>query len=355
MIHPMSANPNAPLHRAAGATLAPWLLLLLLCTLGAAAQAATLDAVKARGTLRCGVNGEVPGLSLVDADGHWSGLDVDFCRAVASAALGDADKVELVPLSTEERLAAVREGRVDLLSRNTTWTERRDLSEGIHFVGILYFDGQGFMVPRSTDMLSTLELDGATICAIRDTTSAENARRYFTRNRMSMDMTLYPDLASARDAYLAGKCSTLTTDRSQLYGLRASLETPETQRILPEVISKEPLAPVVREGDERWLDLVRWTLYTLIGAEEMGIDSGNVIMAKARAKSDEVRTLLDLDGTTSAALGIDKEWAYRVILQVGNYGEMFERNLGDASGLGIKRGLNALWSEGGLLYAPPTR
>ncbi|MGB5834611.1 MAG: amino acid ABC transporter substrate-binding protein, partial [Thiohalocapsa sp.] len=302
-----------------------------------------------------GVNGEAPGLSLVDEGGNWSGLDVDFCRAVAAAALGNAGKVQFVPLGTDDRFAAVREGRVDLLARNTTWTEQRDITEGVSFVGILYFDGQGFMVSRATDLLSTLGLNGATICAISGTTSADNARRYFTRHRMRMEMTLYPDLISAHDAYLAGKCLTLTTDRSQLYGLRATRDNPAAHRILPEVISKEPLSPAVRKGETRWFDLVRWTLYTLIGAEQMGIDASNVIAAKSRATSDDVRTLLDLDGDTSSALGIDKEWGYRVIQQVGNYGEIYERNLGAASGLGIKRGLNALWNKGGLLYAPPTR
>lgn len=291
----------------------------------------------------------------MDEGGNWSGLDVDFCRAVAAAALGNAGKVQFVPLGTDDRFAAVREGRVDLLARNTTWTEQRDITEGVSFVGILYFDGQGFMVSRATDLLSTLGLNGATICAISGTTSADNARRYFTRHRMRMEMTLYPDLISAHDAYLAGKCLTLTTDRSQLYGLRATRDNPAAHRILPEVISKEPLSPAVRKGETRWFDLVRWTLYTLIGAEQMGIDASNVIAAKSRATSDDVRTLLDLDGDTSSALGIDKEWGYRVIQQVGNYGEIYERNLGAASGLGIKRGLNALWNKGGLLYAPPTR
>ena len=320
-----------------------------------AASADTLDAVKTRGELRCGVNGKAPGLSLMDGDGAWSGLDVDFCRAVAAATLGDAGKVEFVPLDTDQRFAALRGGSIDLLARNTTWTEQRDIAEGISFAGILYFDGQGFMVPRETNLLSTLELDGATICAVTDTTSAENARRYFTRHRMRMEMTLFPNIDAARDAYLSDKCSTLTTDRSQLYGLRAKLNDPAAQRILPEVISKEPLAPAVRKGETRWLDLVRWTLYTLIGAEEMGIDSNNVVTAKTRARGDEVRALLDLDGDTAKTLGIDKEWGYRIIQQVGNYGEIYERNLGASSGIDIKRGLNALWNKGGLLYAPPTR
>ncbi|HBG95285.1 MAG TPA: ABC transporter substrate-binding protein [Chromatiaceae bacterium] len=318
------------------------------------AGADTLDEVKANGKLRCGVNGDAPGLSLLKS-GVWSGLDVDFCRAVAAAALGDANKVSFIPLNTEERFSALRSGRVDLLARNTTWTGYRDLTAGIHFVGILYFDGQAFMVPRTTSLFSTLELDGAKICAIDGTTSMDNARRYFTRHRMRMQMNLFPDIKSAQKAYLAGKCSTLTSDRSQLYGLRATLKEPHGQRILPEVISREPLGPAVRKAETRWFDLVRWTLYTLINAEELGIDSNNVFTSRARATSQEVRTLLDLDGETSTALGIEKEWGYRVILQVGNYAEMFERNLGAASELNIKRGLNSLWNQGGLLYAPPAR
>lgn len=345
------SHPTPPRgQRLAALSLLPALLLA-----ASSVVADILDDVKSRGELRCGVNGEAPGLSLRDDNGHWSGLDVDFCRAVAAAALGKADKVAFVPLSAEERFTALRDGKVDLLARNTTWTKQRDIAAGVSFAGILYFDGQGFMVPRGTSLLSTLELDNASICAISGTTSADNAQRYFTRHRMSMEMTLYPDLNAARDAYLDGKCSTLTSDRTQLYGLRASLDEPTAQRILPEVISKEPLALVVRKGETRWFDLVRWTLYTMIGAEEMGIDSSNVVNARARATSDDVRTLLDLDGTTAAALGIEPEWGYRVILRVGNYAEVFERNLGTASGLGIKRGLNALWNQGGLLYAPPTR
>jgi general L-amino acid transport system substrate-binding protein len=329
--------------------------LLIGAALATSAAADALDEVKARGELRCGVNGEVPGLSVKDDNGEWSGLDVDFCRAVAAAALGTGDKVAFLPLATGERFAALRDGRVDLLARNTTWTGLRDLTEGVSFAGILYFDGQGFMVPRASGKLSTLELNDATICAIDNTTSADNAKAYFTRHRMSMELFLHPDLTSALADYLDGKCSTLTTDQSQLYSLRSTLEQPREHRILPEVISKEPLSPAVRAGETRWLDLVRWTLYTLVNAEEIGIDSHNVTTAKERASSEAVRALLDLDGITAQKLGIEPEWGYRVLLQVGNYGELFERNLGKASGLGIKRGMNAVWRDGGLMYAPPVK
>lgn len=330
-------------------------LLGALLLLPAAVTADQLDAVRERGTLRCGVNGEIPGLSYRDANGSWSGIDVDLCRAVAAAALGSADKVELIPLKTAERFASLRAGRIDLLARNTTWTAARDLGQGVSFAAIFYYDGQGFMVPRASGTLSTLELDGARICAIAETTSSENAARYFKRHQMAMELKHYPDLDAALNAYLAGDCSTLTTDRSQLYAIRAGLDEADMHRILPEVVSREPLAPAVREGEARLHDLVQWTIYTLINAEEMGISSDNIATVKGRAASPAVRTLLDLDGETGNALGIDAGWGARVLEAVGNYGELFARNLGKASGLDIKRGMNALWTHGGLLYAPPPR
>ncbi len=328
-------------------------LALLLAPLTAAAD--RLDDIRERGLLRCGVNSETPGLSYRDESGDWSGLDVDLCRAVAAAALGSADKVELIPLTTAERFAALRDDRVDLLARNTTWTQARDLTQGVSFATILYYDGQGFMVPRSTNTRSTLELGGASICAIAETTSIDSAKRYFKRHQMPMELKQFPDLKTASKAYREGECTTLTTDRSQLYALRARLEQPGSQRILPEVISRDPLSPAVLKGETRLLDLTRWTIFTLINAEEMGISSDNVVTAKERAQTDAVRTLLDLDGESAEVLGIEPAWGYRVILAVGNYAEVFERNLGKASGLDIKRGLNALWTQGGLLYAPPPR
>ena len=344
-----NANPRKNRRGARAALLACALLSI------STAGAGTVQDVRERGVLRCGVNGEVPGMSLRDETGHWSGLDVDFCRAVATAVLGDPDAVALVPVGSEERFGALRGGNVDLLARNTSWTGQRDITEGVSFVGVLYYDGQGFMVPRKTDTVSALELDRAKVCAIAGSTSIDNARRYFTRHRMALELVIHPDLASAAKAYLDGQCTALTTDHSQLHALRSNLSDPAAQRILPESISKEPLGPVVRDTDQHWFDLVRWTLFTLVEAEELGIDAGNVIGAKNRAESDRVRALLDLDGTTASVLGIEPAWGYRVIRRVGNYGELFERNLGTASGLGIKRGLNALWSDGGLMYAPPAR
>lgn len=333
-----------------------WLLGIVLA--GGLAQTATADTlaeVKERGTLRCGVNGAVPGLSHRDDAGRWSGLDVDFCGAVAAAVLGDKDKVEFVPLGLEGRMEALREGRIDLLARNTTWTLSRDLGHGMTFTGILYHDGQGFMVPRAGNLMTTLELGGKRICALTGSTSPDNARRYFTRHRMELQLETFDGLEAAKQAYLEGKCDALTSDQSQLFSLRTTLEDPGAHRVLGEVISKEPLGPAVRKGDARWFDIVRWTLYLLIGAEELGIDSANAERAREQAKGQETRLLLDADGRTAALLGLDPGWSHRVIAQVGNYSEIFGRNLGGQSPLKIKRGLNALWRDGGLLYAPPAR
>jgi general L-amino acid transport system substrate-binding protein len=337
----------------------PWLAgLLLIGALNLTASragAATLDDVKARGSLRCGVNGEVPGLSHQDAKGTWSGLDVDFCRAVAAAVLGDADKVEFVTLNNSDRFDALREGEIDLLSHNTTWTLSRDLDLGMAFIGIVYHDGQGFLIPRSGNALSVMELSRKRICAIEDSTSPANAEAFFTRNRMQLALVLVKDIDTAKAAYLAGKCDAITTDQVQLHALRAGLDDAQDHRILPEIISKEPLSPAVRQGDQVWFDLVRWTLFLLIDAEELGIDSTNVEGARSLAKTAEVRGLLDADGKTAAMLGVEPGWSYRVIKQVGNYAEVFDRNLGSQSPLKIKRGLNALWRDGGILYAPPAR
>ena len=317
-------------------------------------QADTLQDVKARGVLRCAVNGAVPGLSFKDAQDHWSGIDVDFCRAVAAAVLGRADKVELVPTPSGDRFAALRQGKVDLLARNTSWTLARDLDPELTFVGVLYHDGQGFMVRRDTSTLSARELSKKPVCAA-GSSGPHNARTYFTRNRMELDLKEFPDTPTATKAYLAGTCYALTADLSQLYAMRAELAGEDAHRILPEMISKEPLAPVVRTGDGRWFDLVRWTLFTLINAEEAGIDSDNVDAARARAQADDIQLLLDVDGQTGQLLGLERGWSYRIIDQVGNYAEVFERNLGAGSPLKIERGANSLWRDGGVLYAPPVR
>jgi len=335
---------------------AKWLTgLMLASALCQPLAAGTLENVKARGKLKCGVNGEAPGLSYKDASGHWSGLDADFCRAVAAATLGSKDKVEFVPLTVADTLGALALGRVDLISRNFSWTLERDVTEGVTYVGVLFYDGQGFMVPRDSGILSAMELDEKSVCALAGSTSADHARRYFDRHRMDLDLRLSPDMNAARKSYLAGECQVLTSDHSQLHGLRVAMEDGAAHRILPEVISKEPLSPAVREGDGRWFDIVRWTLFVLINAEELGIDSNNVKRAREVATTADARLLLDVDGGVAKALGLDKDWVVRVISQVGNYGEIYERNLGARSPLKIARGLNALWNDGGLLYAPPPR
>ena len=333
-----------------------WCTLLLVASLlPALPRAETLEDVRSRGMLRCGVNGELPGLSHKAPDGAWSGIDVDFCRAVAAAVLGRADKVEFVPTSTATRFDVLRQGEVDLLARNTTWTLTRDIDLEVMFVATLYYDGQGFMVKRDTSTLSALELSRHKVCALADTTGPENARRYFTRHQMILELTEYPDIKAATEAYLRGDCYTLTTDHSQLHAVRAGLGSDSGHRILPEVISREPLAPAVRRDDARWFDVVRWTLFTLINAEVAGIDSKNVDQARARARGEDTRLLLDVGGTTGGMLGLDPGWSFRIISQVGNYAEIFARNLGEDSPLGIKRGQNALWRDGGILYAPPAR
>lgn len=331
-----------------------WLAPILLMA-GSALQAATLESVREHGALRCGVNGSIPGLSHRSEGGVWSGLDVDFCRAVAAAVLGDADKVEFTPLSTKERLNALAQGRIDVLARNTTWTLHRELSHGVDFVGINYYDGQAFMVPREAGLHSALELGGTTLCTLADSTSVRHAEQYFRLNRMKHRLLTFDSVEAARTAYLAGECDALTSDQSQLYALRFTFEDPKAHRILPELISKEPLGPAVAGGDDAWFDIVQWTLFAQIDAEEMEIDSSNVDRIKDQAQSDAVRYLLGLEGDSGKALGLDPDWAYQIIKQVGNYGETFERNLGKQSPLKIKRGLNALWRDGGLMYAPPVR
>ncbi len=314
--------------------------------------ASTLDEVRQRGSLRCGVNGSLPGLSLQQSNGRWSGLDVDICRAVATATLGDADKVSFVPLDNQERLDALARNRVDLLARNTTWTLQRDTENGMSFVGVSYFDGQGLMVPKSKGWHSVLELDGASVCTQTNTTSVDNIKRHFMLNRMQVKLVPLETAEAQRQAYEAEKCDAITSDQSQLYSLRATLKQPSAHRILPEVISKEPLSPAVRSDDVQWHSIVRWTLFALIDAEEQGIGSENVERVRGQAKNPVIRRFLGVEGNAGAGMGLEASGAYNTILQVGNYAEIFERNLGP---LGIKRGLNALWRDGGLMYAPPIR
>jgi general L-amino acid transport system substrate-binding protein len=313
-----------------------------------------LEAVKAKGFLQCGVNTGLPGFSNADAKGTWTGLDVDICRAVAAAVLGDADKVKYTPLTAKERLTAVQSGEVDLLSRNTTWTLTRDTSLGLHFAGVSYYDGQGFMVKKGLGVKSALELDGAAVCILAGTTTELNLADYFRTHKMNYQPVVFDTGDQTVKGFEAGRCDVLTSDQSQLYGLRIKLAKPEEAVVLPEIISKEPLGPVVRQGDDAWFNIVRWTLFAMINAEELGIRSANVDEMKG-STNPEVRRLLGLEGIKGDGLGLDDDWAYRIVKQVGNYGEVFERNVGKGSPLGIVRSLNALWQNGGLQYAPPVR
>jgi general L-amino acid transport system substrate-binding protein len=330
-------------------------MLLGAVLLGASAHAGpTLDAVKQRGHLKCGVSQGLPGFSSPNAKGQWAGLDVDYCRAVAAAIFGDAGKVRFVPLSAKERFTALQSGEIDLLSRNTTWTISRDTELGFNFAGVSYYDGQGFMVRKDLGIKSAKELDGATICANSGTTTELNMADWFRARGMQYRPVVFEKSDEVVAAYDAGRCDVYTTDRSGLYAQRIKLKNPDAHVILPEVISKEPLGPLVRQGDDQWFNIAKWTLFALIGAEELGVNSQNVEQQRKSAKSPEVQRLLGVSGSGGQALGLGKDWAYDVIRQVGNYGEIFQRNLGEPP-LNIERGQNALWTEGGLMYAPPFR
>lgn len=322
--------------------------------LAAPAAAATLDAVKERGRLLCGVNTGLSGFSAPDADGTWSGFDVDFCKAVAAAVLGDADKVEYVALTTEDRFEALKVGKIDLLSRNSTWTMGRETGLGLTFVGVTYYDGQGFLVPRSASVLSALELTGSKVCVQSGTTSAANLADYFTANNMTYEEVVTSTPSESIAAYGEGRCNVLTSDMSQLYAERLKLAEPDEHIILPDAISKEPLGPAVRMDDPHWATLVKWVYFALLNAEELGVASDTVDAAMSSEKP-EVRRLVGVDGKFGEELGIANDWAARMVRAVGNYGEIYERNLGVDSPLGIPRGMNQLWSRGGIQYAPPVR
>jgi len=319
------------------------------------AGATTLEDIRQRGVVQCGVNTGLPGFSQRDSAGQWHGLDVDVCRAVAAAVFGDAGKVHYFPLTMESRLEALRSGKIDLLANNTTWTMTRDTSLGLGFTGINYYDGQGFMTNKKLGLRSTLELDDATICVVKGTTSILNLKDYFSMHRMGYRHVPCQTPQSSLEAYEAGQCSVITSDQSQLYALRSQMKEPETSVVLPEVISKEPLGPVVRDGDQAWFDIVRWSLFIMINAEELGVSSLNVDRVRKNASRPDIRRLLGLEGECGEKMGLSRDWSYNIIKQVGNYGESFDRNVGLQSPLKIKRGLNALWRDGGLLYAPPVR
>ena len=328
---------------------------LALASSGSAEAGAIFDGVKQKGFVQCGVNVGLAGFSNPDDAGDWSGIDVDICRALAVAIFGDPKAVKFTPLTSKERFTALQSGEVDVLSRNTTWTLNRDSAQGLDFVGVTYYDGQGFMVPKSLGVKSALELDGASVCVQTGTTTELNLADYFRANNMSYTPVVFERGDEARTAYDQGRCDTLTTDQSGLYAERIGLAKPDDHIVLPEVISKEPLGPAVRHGDNQWGDAVRWTLYALLEAEELGINSQNVDDEKASSTNPNVRRLLGVEGDMGQGLGLPADFGYQVVKQMGNYGEIFERNIGMGSPLKIERGLNALWTDGGLQYAMPVR
>jgi len=335
--------------------LASSVLVMAAAVTGPAQAGATLDSVKSKGFVQCGVSTGLPGFSSANDKGEWTGLDVDVCRAVAAAVLGDAGKVKYTPLTAKERFTALQSGEVDMLSRNTTWTLTRDSNLGLNFAGVNYYDGQGFMVKKDLGVKSALDLDGAAVCIQAGTTTELNLADYFRANGMSYTPITYDKSDETVKGFEAGRCDVLTSDQSQLYALRIQIKDPSSAMVLPEVISKEPLGPVVRNGDEDWLKIVRWSLYAMVNAEEMGITSSNISSMKASSKDPGIRRLIGLEGIKGQGLGVSDDWAYNIIKQVGNYSETFERNVGSGSPLQISRGLNALWSKGGIQYAPPIR
>jgi general L-amino acid transport system substrate-binding protein len=315
----------------------------------------TLDKVRANGVVTCGVSTGVAGFSMADSQGRYKGLDVDFCRQLAAAILGDANKTKYVPLSAQQRFTAIQSGEIDVLTRNTTWTLERDTKLGLNFVPVNYYDGQGFMVPKDLGVVSVKELNGATICVQSGTTTEVNLADYFRANKMDFKPLVIESLAEVENAYFSGRCDAFTTDRSALAAVRATrAPDPDDQIILPETISKEPLAPAVRHGDDEWFDIVKWVAYVALDAEELGIGTENV---DDMLKSDNVsiKRLLGVLPGIGSPLGLDDRWAYNLIKQVGNYGEVFDRNVGPESPLKLDRGLNALWTKGGLMYGMPIR
>ena len=317
-------------------------------------SAATLDDVKAKDFVQCGVSQGLAGFSNPDDKGNWSGMDVDVCRALAAAIFGDATKVKYTPLSAKERFTALQSGEIDVLSRNTTWTATRDTSLGLNFAGVNYYDGQGFMVRSSMGIKSALELSGASVCTNTGTTTELNVADYFRANKMEYELVAFEKADEVVAAYDAGRCDVYTTDASGLYSKRLQLTNPGDHVVLPEIISKEPLGPVVRQGDDQWFNLVKWTHFAMLNAEEMGITSANVGDMMG-SDNPAVKRFLGTEGAFGEALGVGNDWAANIIKQVGNYGEVFNRSVGPDTPLKIARGVNALWSKGGLQYAPPIR
>ncbi|QLF70329.1 amino acid ABC transporter substrate-binding protein [Peteryoungia desertarenae] len=322
-----------------------------------AAGAATLDDVKAKGFVQCGVNTGLAGFASPDAAGNWTGFDVDYCKAVAAAIFGDANAVKYTPTTAQSRFTALQSGEVDLLARNTTWTISRDTALGFNFRAVNYYDGQGFMVPKSLNVSSALELSGAAVCVQSGTTTELNLADYFKANNLEYRPVVFEKLEEVNAAYAAGRCDVYTTDQSGLYSIRLTLTNPDDHVVLPEIISKEPLGPAVRQGDDQWFDIVSWTHYAMLQAEEFGITQANVDEIRSSTTNPDIRRFLgvEADSKIGTDLGLTNDWAYNIIKGVGNYGEVFERNIGVNTPLKIERGVNALWTKGGLQYAPPIR
>ena len=318
------------------------------------ASGATLDKVKERGMLACGSNPGLTGFGMPDDKGTWTGLDVDFCRAMAAAIFNDATKVKFVPLNAKDRFTALQTGEIDVLSRNGTWTHSRELQLGLLWASVNYYDGQGFMVRKKLNVASALELNGASVCVQQGTTTELNLADFFRANNLKYEPVIFKEADETLKAYDTGRCDAFTTDASGLYAERVKLANQDEHVVLPEIISKEPLGAAVRQGDDQWFNLVRWTHYAMISAEEQGVTSKNVDEMLA-SKNPDTRRLLGVEGDFGKSMGLTNDWAFRIIKLVGNYGEVFDRNLGAGSKLKIKRGVNALWTKGGLQYAPPIR
>ncbi|MEF2073646.1 amino acid ABC transporter substrate-binding protein [Consotaella aegiceratis] len=328
------------------------------------ASAATLDDVKSRGALKCGVNTGLPGFASQNDQGEWQGLDVDYCKAIAAAIFNDASKVQYTPLSAVQRFPALQNGEIDVLARNTTWTMDRDTALGLNFAGVNYYDGQGFMVKKDIGVNSALQLSGATVCVQSGTTTELNLADYFSANNMDYNPVVIEAQSDVNSAYDSGRCDVLTTDASGLYASRLEMGNPDENVVLPEIISKEPLGPVVRQGDDQWFNLVKWVHFALLNAEEMGVTMDNVdqmvdeqtkAVDSGEGQNPNLSRLLGVGENFGEKIGLEQTWVVNIIKAVGNYGEIFERNIGTDTPLGIARGQNALWTEGGLQYAPPIR
>ncbi|MEQ1888835.1 MAG: amino acid ABC transporter substrate-binding protein [Alphaproteobacteria bacterium] len=325
-----------------------------LISFASSVSAATLDDVKKKGFVQCGVSQGLKGFSSPDDKGGWTGIDVDLCLAIASAIFGDPEKVKFTPLSAKERFTALQSGEIDVLSRNTTWALSRDTALGFDFRAVTYYDGQGFMVRKSSGVKSARDLDGATVCVLMGTSTSLTLADYFRSNNMKYEPITFEKDDEVVAAYESGRCDTYTTDSSGLYANRLTLKDPQEHIVLPEIISKEPLGAVVRHGDNQWGDVVSWSLYAMLNAEELGVNSTNAAGMR-ESENPEIRRLLGTEGKFGEGLGLSDDWAYNIIAKVGNYAEIFERNVGKGSPLAIPRGLNALWTQGGIQYAPPVR